>query len=320
MSMSTGDVRRPSTSKQTKATAADDKKPESAGAKPESSASKPGASGARSAAKAAASAKAMSAAKGATGTRSAGGGTRTGGGGRPGGGRPGGGGGRPGGGGKGRKPITPVKVAQSRNWGPILMFAAAGLVMVLIIGFMTFQLIKKSSQPGWADRATAIQGISNFLKSNPEWYNFPDGNHKPGPQTYPMNPPAGGVHNDVWMTCMGDVYTTEIAKERATHSLEHGAVWVAYRPDLPAEQVEELAGKVRDKAFMFMSPYPGLDTPISLQAWGYQLKVDDAGDARIDEFINALRQNATQEPEAGCSGGTTDTGPVPAAPPAQGTG
>ena len=39
-----------------------------------------------------------------------------------------------------------------------------------------------------------------------------------------------------------------------------------------------------------MSPYPGLDAPISLQAWGYQLKVDNADDPRIDDFIKALRQ------------------------------
>ena len=62
---------------------------------------------------------------------------------------------------------------------------------------------------------------------------------------------------------------------------------------------------------MLMSPYPGLDAPISMQAWGYQLKVDDASDSRIDEFINALRKNATQEPSAGCSGGITDATPTP---------
>ena len=44
-----------------------------------------------------------------------------------------------------------------------------------------------------------------------------------------------------------------------------------------------------------MSPYEGLDKPISLQAWGYQLKVDNADDGRIDEFIKALRENASVE-------------------------
>jgi hypothetical protein len=64
---------------------------------------------------------------------------------------------------------------------------------------------------------------------------------------------------------------------------------------------------------MLMSKYPGLDKAISLQAWGFQLKVDNAGDKRIDDFIKDLRQNATQEPGAACSSGnyTTKTGPDP---------
>jgi hypothetical protein len=62
-----------------------------------------------------------------------------------------------------------------------------------------------------------------------------------------------------------------------------------------------------------MSPYPGLDKPISLQAWGYQLKVDSAGDGRINDFIKDLRQNASQEPGTPCSTGNyiTSTGTTP---------
>ena len=84
---------------------------------------------------------------------------------------------------------------------------------------------------------------------------------------------------------MGDVYDAPIANEHAVHSLEHGAVWITYRPDLPADQVAKLKAKVQGKEKMMLSPYDGLDKPISLQAWGYQLKVDNADDGRIDEFI-----------------------------------
>jgi hypothetical protein len=109
---------------------------------------------------------------------------------------------------------------------------------------------------------------------------------------------------------MGDVYDEPIADEHAVHSLEHGAVWITYRPDLPKDQVAELEKKVRGKDFMMLSPYPGLKQPISLQAWGYQLPVDDAGDSRIDDFIGALR---THGPEKGaaCSNGVTVTGDKP---------
>ena len=44
---------------------------------------------------------------------------------------------------------------------------------------------------------------------------------------------------------MGDVYDAPIANEHAVHSLEHGAVWITYRPDLPADQVDKLAEQGR---------------------------------------------------------------------------
>ena len=65
---------------------------------------------------------------------------------------------------------------------------------------------------------------------------------------------------------------------------------------------------------MLMSPYPGLTTPISLQAWGFQLpRADSATDSRIDQFIQDLRQNASMEPGVDCSSGTyiTATGTTP---------
>ena len=54
---------------------------------------------------------------------------------------------------------------------------------------------------------------------------------------------------------------------------------------------------------MMMSPFDGLDSPISLQAWGYQLKLDNADDSRIDDFIRALRVNASIEGPNALSGG-----------------
>jgi hypothetical protein len=216
------------------------------------------------------------------------------------------------GGGKGRKPTAPIRVRQGRNWGPIAMFSIAGLLAIGIVAFGAVAVYRSEHKTPWQQRAAAIPGIHDYLASNPDWFKVPpEGNHKSGILSYPTSPPVGGIHNPQWQNCMGDVYDSQIAKEQATHSMEHGAVWVTYRPDLPKDQVEKLASKVRNKPFMLMSPYPGLDKPISLQAWGYQLKVDNANDGRIDDFIDALRLNATQEPQAGCSNGITDATPTP---------
>jgi hypothetical protein len=330
MSMSTGDVRRPSLNKLVNKAAATDKpdpdviedeesSPADSGSKatggkatpaksarPAKSAAPAKSSSSSSASSAKATATKTAARTSGTGTKSARPGTK-----QPAG-RPGARGPVKAAGGKGRKPTAPIRVRSGVNWGPIAMFSIAGLLAVGIIAWGAVAVYKNEHKTPWQQRAAAIQGIHNYLASNPDWFKVPaEGNHKAGILTYPTNPPVGGIHNPTWQNCMGDVYDSQIAKEQATHSMEHGAVWITYRPDLPKDQVDALASKVRNQTFMLMSPYPGLDTPISLQAWGYQLKLDNANDKRIDQFIDALRINATQEPQAGCSGGITDATPTP---------
>jgi Protein of unknown function (DUF3105)/TIR domain len=203
---------------------------------------------------------------------------------------------------------------QALGW--ILGGAAAVLLIVVVVAVAVALLPGRNpANPprSWQERAAAIDGIIVYIDpASPDYdETVRDGTHYQGVLTYPMSPPAGGPHNPIWQNCMGDVYPAEIAKEHAVHALEHGAVWLTYRPDLPPDQVETLAAKVNGVEFTLMSPYPNLDAPISLQAWGYQLKVDNAADERIDDFITALRRNATQETMAGCSGGVTDPSPVP---------
>lgn len=214
-------------------------------------------------------------------------------------------------GGKGRKPVTAVKVTQSRAWGPIALFVAVGLIAVGIIGYGGWAVYQGARS--WEERADDIPGIINYRKTNPAVLAPLPGkeSHAWGPLEYPVKPPVGSTHNYNWQNCMGDVYDAPIASEHAVHSLEHGAVWITYRPDLPADQVKKLADRVRGTEYLMMSPFEGLDSPISLQAWGYQLKVDNADDSRIDDFIKALRLNASIEPGATCARGITATGTTP---------
>ncbi|MBL6277494.1 DUF3105 domain-containing protein [Micromonospora fiedleri] len=217
---------------------------------------------------------------------------------------------RAGGGGKGpRKPITPVKVSQGRSWGPIALFVAVGVLATSIIGYGAWAAIRGAQT--WEEKAAQIEGIVNFRETDPEAIS--NSEHRSGKQEYAQSPPVGGPHNNTWQRCLGDVYDAPIAAEHALHSMEHGAVWLTYRPDLPAADVEKLADVVRGNDFMLMSPYEGLDKPVSVQAWGYQLKVDNADDPRIKEFATTLAQNATVEPGATCSAGnyTTGTGTEP---------
>jgi hypothetical protein len=215
-------------------------------------------------------------------------------------------------GGKGRKPVTPVKVNSGRNWGPILVIAAVMVVAAGIIGYGVFAVAKNKHETStpWDQRANKISGVVDYRSKYPELQQV--ANHKTGVLTYPVSPPVGGAHNPVWQNCMGNVYDSPIPKENAVHSLEHGAVWVTYKPGLPAAQIDALKKKVEGKEYMLMSPYTGLDANISLQAWGFQLKLSDANDGRIDDFIKATRVNASKEPGASCTGGSSATGDTPA--------
>jgi hypothetical protein len=208
----------------------------------------------------------------------------------------------------GRKPVTPVKVSSGTNWGPIAIGGVVGIVVLGIIGYAVFAVVKGSRS--WEDKVADIKGVVNYRAQKNAALD--SRNHKDGTLTYVTSPPVGGDHNPLWQNCMGDVYDAAIANEHAVHSLEHGAVWVTYKPGIPQDQIDDLKKKVQGKDYMFMSPYPGLDHNVSLQVWGYQLKLDSATDSRIDEFIKDTRLNASMEPGAACSSGNTTTGPVTA--------
>lgn len=120
--------------------------------------------------------------------------------------------------------------------------------------------------------------------------------------SYDKAPPFGGAHDYAWAPCNGVVYPTAVRTEHMVHSLEHGAVWIAYNPDeVSGDALEALAARVTGKTYLLLSPYPGLDQPISVQSWGYQVKVRDAGDPRIDQFISLFRNSPEYTPEFGAT-------------------
>ncbi|GAA1875131.1 DUF3105 domain-containing protein [Pseudonocardia ailaonensis] len=124
----------------------------------------------------------------------------------------------------------------------------------------------------------------------------------PARVAYTHSPPMGGDHDQYWAACTGVVYPTAVRQENLVHSLEHGAVWIAYNPDrVSGDALDVLKKKVDGQPYTVMAPYPGLDQPISLQAWNHQLKLADANDPRIDQFITALRRNQYVYPEIGAT-------------------
>ena len=115
-------------------------------------------------------------------------------------------------------------------------------------------------------------------------------------------PPTGGNHDPVWQNC--GIYEEPLNTANAIHSLEHGAVWITYQPDLPADQIAAIESWARGQNFLLVSPYPEQHSPIVMSAWGVQLEVDSISDKRVDQFVERYRVGpGTPERGAACSGG-----------------
>jgi hypothetical protein len=121
--------------------------------------------------------------------------------------------------------------------------------------------------------------------------------HTTDPVTYAQDPPVGGSHDPTWLTCAA--YDEPVRNENAVHSLEHGAVWITYQPDLDPAVIDSLRKYAR-RAEVIVSPYPGLDSPIVLSSWGTQLRLQALDDSVIDQFYRAFRDKTAPEPGASC--------------------
>jgi Protein of unknown function (DUF3105) len=130
----------------------------------------------------------------------------------------------------------------------------------------------------------------------------PAGQHTEGEVDYEQSPPAGGEHNPVWQNC--GYYAEPVRDENAVHSLEHGAVWITYSPDLSEDEVERLRDIAESQTYILVSPYEGLPSPVVASAWSKQLSLESAEDPDLERFIGAYRQGPqTPEPGAVCTGG-----------------
>ena len=100
------------------------------------------------------------------------------------------------------------------------------------------------------------------------------------------------------------MYAASIRNENGVHTLEHGAVWITYAPELPPDEILQLQSLTTPGTYRLLSPYAGLPSPIVVSAWGYQLQLETANDPRLAQFIETYELNpAGPEPGAPCTNG-----------------
>ena len=216
----------------------------------------------------------------------------------------------------GNHPQT-VRVTHSNKKTPLL-FGLAALIIVLVVGgiaLLAFGNIFTKPQP---TPNTTVQAVTTktappattatasvaatAVPNKVVFYTGLSQTHVTGNVSYPQSPPVGGAHNPIWQNC--GIYDQPVVNENAVHSMEHGAVWITYRPNLSAAALEQIRAMVRGKGYIILAPYTGLTSPVVASAWGVQLKPDSGSGPQLADFIATYRQGPqTPEPGAPCTGG-----------------
>lgn len=187
-----------------------------------------------------------------------------------------------------RRSMTQARARRERRrWITLGGAVFAAIVVVAVVAAIVIN--RRDNQP--VSNITGVESFGGLQRT-----------HVQTPVVYPQTPPVGGPHNPVWQNC--GYYSSPVKNENAVHSLEHGAVWITYRPDLPADQVAALR-KLAGQTYVLVTPYPDLPAPVVASAWGTQLKLESASDPRLNQFLRTYREGP-QTPEKGsaCTGGT----------------
>lgn len=164
------------------------------------------------------------------------------------------------------------------------VFIGIGLVTLLIIVWGIFLISKQDER---LNRSFVGQEVRVESKNH-----MPDGTEI----QYNSNPPAGGNHYAT--TAHAGIYDKDKvpADGYFVHSLEHGAVILWYKSDLPQDQVEKLKKIFNESSGKkIMVPRKNLDVPVALTSWGWILKLKTIDETKIKEFIETNNDRAPEK-------------------------
>lgn len=191
-----------------------------------------------------------------------------------------------------------ARIAEQRRREARRRAAWIAVTAAVVVGGIALVVVSRGG--GGGSGADAPAGTETF--------DYPSRNHVQGTVAYDRTPPAGGDHAGVWQNCGS--YPDPIVPEQGVHSMEHGAVWLTYRSDLGASEVDRVRSLADGESFVLVSPWEtGLPSAVVASAWGRQLEVSSASDPRLEQFVRAF-QVGPQAPEPGapCTGGVGEPG------------
>lgn len=116
------------------------------------------------------------------------------------------------------------------------------------------------------------------------------GLNAPLPKPYNSNPPSSGGHYA--SPANSGIYDYEVNDKIFLHNLEHGGIWIAYRPGVSVQLIEDLKNiaKEFDNSKIVMAPRSANDADVAIVAWARVLKFDLAGGSLSDQQKNEIRR------------------------------
>ena len=107
--------------------------------------------------------------------------------------------------------------------------------------------------------------------------------------SYNSNPPTSGPH--FRSPANWGAYDYEVNDKLFIHNMEHGGVWISYRPSVDAQVVEHLKAIVDEfgGSKIVIAPRAVNDTDVAVAAWTRLLKINLAGGDISDDQLNQIR-------------------------------
>ncbi|MCY9787799.1 DUF3105 domain-containing protein [Nocardiopsis sp. EMB25] len=179
----------------------------------------------------------------------------------------------------------------------VLNIAGVSTAAALVLGLLAFAVFMEI-------RSRNIPGMEEFEVGSYEHVTVGER------VDYEQTPPVGGNHWAYWQNCA--VYSEPVTPELGVHSLEHGAVWINYSPDLAQDEVDALEAMYSPGDYLLISPHDGEPgAPIVASSWGRQVTAETASDEALQRFVERFERGTdVPEPGAACSGAVSATATV----------
>jgi len=109
------------------------------------------------------------------------------------------------------------------------------------------------------------------------------------PFSYNSNPPSSGPHYE--SQANWGIYDYEVLDQIFLHNLEHGGIWIAYRPSISSGALEDLKALVKELSGrkIVMAPRAANDADVALVSWTRVAKFDLGGGGLTPEQKELIR-------------------------------